>query len=72
MKGPGKYDDECSALLKSLRADVVMLIVLGGERRSGFSVSAHISQRARLREHGPDMLRSVADQLATDLDNELS
>jgi len=39
-KGAGKYDDETTAAMRATAADVVILIVLGGNRGSGFSVQA--------------------------------
>lgn len=58
--GPGKYDKECEAALQATRGDCVLLIVLGGNRGSGFSMSATI--------HGfgvdvPKILRETADQI---------
>jgi len=67
--GPGKYDAECSAVQKSTGADVCLVIVLGGNRGSGFSAAfvAHDPTRpppALLKV--PQLLRDVADQIEAD------
>jgi hypothetical protein len=36
--GPGKYDDACTAAREATEAAGVILIVLGGQHGSGFSV----------------------------------
>lgn len=37
--GPGKYDKECEEILLRDHADVVLVIVIGGKRGDGFSLS---------------------------------
>lgn len=39
-QGPGKYDDECTAARLMTNAQAVMLLVLNGDRGTGFSVQA--------------------------------
>ena len=36
--GPVRYDKECEQVFKSTNANTVILMVLGGEKGSGFSV----------------------------------
>jgi len=45
---PAKYQDTCAALTEELEADCVMLVVVGGIRGEGFSVSAR-------QDHVPDL-----------------
>jgi hypothetical protein len=61
---PGKYDAPCEAVQRELRATLVALIVLGGVKGSGFSVSTtDLSCLAGL----PGMLRHTADQIEAQL-----
>lgn len=66
--GGGKFGDECTALQGQLDADAVLLVVvvLGGPRGHGFSVT--VSERAldRLKEI-PALLRTVADTIEADI-----
>jgi hypothetical protein len=66
-RGPGKFDTECEELLIEHDADAAMVIVCGGKRGSGFSMSM---------KPNPNMipalivvLRSAANQLEADLAN---
>ncbi len=38
--GPGKYDDLCTYVREQANAEAVILIVLGGNKGSGFSCQA--------------------------------
>jgi len=62
---PAKYQDTCAALTNELEADCVMLVVVGGIRGEGFSVSVR-------QGHVPDLhndagvaryLRQLADRV---------
>ena len=62
---PANYQDACAALTEELEADCIMLIVVGGIRGEGFSVSAR-------QGHAPDLhtdagvaryLRMLADRV---------
>lgn len=61
--GPGKYDDLCT--LVRARAGIgeqgggVIVIVMGGNRGSGFSVQADLATTLAL----PDLLESVAAEI---------
>jgi hypothetical protein len=60
--GPGKYDAECTKALLDTNAACTVLIVLGGNRGNGFSVTSRVPVTddslglAR-------MLREMADQV---------
>jgi hypothetical protein len=58
--GPGKYDDACTAARESTQAEAVVLLVLNGDRGTGFSVQA-LGQdiSAAL----PDLLEHVAREI---------
>jgi hypothetical protein len=64
MQGPGKYDAWCTQVREGTRAEGVVLLVLNGERGSGFSVqaSAPLTQAvlADLLEHVTGALRLQA------------
>ena len=57
--GPGKYDDVCTEIREKTKAEGVIVLVIGGERGSGFSCQADIFNTAML----PATLRSIADQI---------
>jgi len=57
--GPGKYDRSCSQVREETNAGAVILIVLGGDLGSGFSVQAFPSLLPGL----PTLLRTVAAEL---------
>jgi hypothetical protein len=61
--GAGKYDEECSRIRNELKAESVMLVVIGGPKGSGFSCQA--SPRDSLRF--ANVMRNAADQLDADL-----
>jgi hypothetical protein len=49
MTGPGKYDQVCTEALETAQAECVLLIILNGNRGSGFSVNS-----SRPRRTGPN------------------
>jgi hypothetical protein len=57
--GPGKYDAVCTVALEAAKAEGVLLIVLGGQFGSGFSVQASPEVLAVL----PLLLRQAADEI---------
>jgi hypothetical protein len=59
--GPGKYDDECTTARERTGGQVI-LIVLGGERGSGFACQCTEEMLHKL----PDMLESIAAQIRED------
>jgi hypothetical protein len=61
--GAGKYDDECSRIRNELKAEGVMLVVIGGPKGSGFSCQASAWDLPRF----ASVMRNAADQLDADL-----
>jgi hypothetical protein len=62
--GLGKYDDACTVARLATDAEAVILIVLGGNKGSGFSVQ---SLGAEMTAKLPALLRSVAAQIENSL-----
>jgi hypothetical protein len=63
---PGKYDNECNALLKQLDAEMILVGVGGGSRGNGFSLSidrAKCPCPACVLAALAETLRSIADQI---------
>jgi hypothetical protein len=63
MTGPGKYDEAATEARESTQAEGVILIVLNGNRGTGFSaqfVSLGMVQSI------PEVLRQVADEIEAD------
>ena len=61
--GPGKYDDACTEARASTGGESVVLIVIDGDRGSGFSIQAPPSMVFML----PSLLRTVADEIEANL-----
>ena len=60
----GRYDKECEGVLRSTGAAGVLLVVLGGDRGVGMSVSWDISSVSPEAIAGlPSLLRTVADDI---------
>jgi hypothetical protein len=57
--GPGKYDSECTQVMVAQHADAVILIVIGGNKGSGFACQATPEITVAL----PKLLRNVADEI---------
>lgn len=57
--GPGKYDDACTIARESTKASGVLLVVIGGEKGSGFSVQAAPETIAAI----PDILEKMAAEI---------
>ncbi len=60
-QGPGKYDNLATIVRWRADADAVVLIVVDGNRGSGFSMQAIPGTRAG--RHLPELLREIADQI---------
>lgn len=60
--GPGKYDADCTAILRKYNAGGVILMVFGGDIESGFSCTADFETTIRL----PEILRRTADMIEKD------
>lgn len=68
MLGPGKYDDLCTLVRERAGGDGisgVIVIVMGGNRGTGFSCQADLQTMSIL----PDILQNVVDQMRADMDN---
>jgi hypothetical protein len=62
--GPGKYDDLCTYVLETAKAEGAVVIVIRGERGSGFSVQMLDRTEALLLA---DVLENVARQIRDSL-----
>ena len=67
--GPGKYDDFCTIVRRGVGmteesdGGCVVVIVMGGDRGTGFSIQADLEHAIRL----PDILEEVARQIRKDV-----
>lgn len=61
--GPGKYDDLCTLVRRRSNASAVVLIVLGGDKGSGFSLQGLEESPGVLAALMPDMMRGIADEI---------
>jgi hypothetical protein len=57
--GPGRYDDVATHVRETTHAEGVILLVIGGDKGSGFSAQLSAIDTLRV----PEILRSVADQI---------
>lgn len=57
--GPGKYDAAATAAREATAARGVILIIIDGNKGSGFSVQAEFGVHAKL----PQLLRHLADEI---------
>lgn len=67
MAGGGRYDAEVCSVMESACADVVLLIVVGGDRGNGFAVAVNngeLSPGPALCAV-PTLLRAIADGIET-------
>jgi hypothetical protein len=64
--GPGKYDDVCTMVTKQVgigaQGGGVIMIVMGGNKGSGFSCQADLRTTLLL----PDLLEDIAAQIRAD------
>lgn len=60
--GPGKYDDICTYVRDAAQAEGVLIIVINGEKGSGFSAQL----TGQLAAEVPDMLENMAKQIRED------
>lgn len=63
--GPGKYDDVCTKARIETNATGTLLIILDGNKGSGFSCQIDKKEIARLRI--PDILENMARQIRNDI-----
>ena len=66
MIGPGgKYDEEATMVMERVKANGVIVIVIGGNKGAGFAVQATLEVTVAL----PRMLRDMADEIESDLNS---
>ena len=63
MKGPGKYGSECEAMLRDTGAVACILIVIEGDRGTGFAVQTKEPDLLRVL---PTMLEKMAADIRAD------
>lgn len=61
--GPGKYDKECELVRVSTNAECAIVIIVNGEKGSGFSMQ---SSQLLMIETVPELLENIARQLKED------
>lgn len=66
MMGPGKYDDLCTIVREQAQAAGVIVIVIGGNKGSGFSCQADLMATAKL----PDLLEIMAAEIRKDMEGD--
>jgi hypothetical protein len=59
MIGPGKYDDLCTYVRETAKAEGAIVMVFSGHLGSGFSCQADLINTATL----PKTLRAIADEI---------
>jgi predicted nuclease of predicted toxin-antitoxin system len=63
MGQAGRYDNLTDRVLGETDADGVILVVLGGNKGSGFTLSCKAEVTERLHDALPSMLRQIADTI---------
>lgn len=63
MLGPGKYDTECTAVRESTKARGCILLVIEGDKGTGFSAQLDLETTIKI----PSLLRGMADSIDQDL-----
>jgi hypothetical protein len=58
--GPGKYDELCTLVREQAKARAAIVIIIGGDKGSGFSVQAEDTQASAVL---PDLLENMAKQI---------
>lgn len=62
-QGPGKYDDLATLVRERSKARGTLVVVVGGNQGSGFSVQ---TDEPAFLDALPSLLRSIADQIEED------
>jgi hypothetical protein len=63
MIGPGKYDQLCSTVRFAAKAKAAIIIIIDGNRGSGFSCQGDLATTVAL----PEMLETMAKQIREDM-----
>jgi len=64
---PGKYDDICTMARNCAKAQGAVLIIIGGDKGTGFSVQLPLSHLLSL----PAMLETMAKEIRLDLQSKM-
>lgn len=64
MIGPGKYDDCATLVREQTSANAVLVVVMGGNKGSGFAVQAHQTISPKMLA---ELLETIAIQLRADV-----
>jgi len=67
--GTGKYDKECERLLVKTGASACVVVVLGGRKGSGTSVSTRVGGRVNGMPITTDLLAGALEHVAKDVRN---
>lgn len=65
MIGPGKYDDACTAARVVANAEVAIVMILNGDKGSGFSIQGELGTRLTL-EQVAGFLETIAAEMRRD------
>jgi hypothetical protein len=60
--GPGKYDDEATLVRERVKAQGVIVVIIGGDKGDGFACQTNLSTLAML----PELLENMAQQMRQD------
>ena len=61
--GPGRYDELCTYVREKAKAEGAIVIVVNGDKGSGFSCQADLASTLML----PDLLEMMARQIRADM-----
>lgn len=65
--GGGKYESAVDAVLRATGAEVVVLLVIGGDAGDGFSMAMQAPRGVAYAVNVPDALRHAADGIEADV-----
>jgi hypothetical protein len=65
MIGPGKYDDACTAARVAANAEVAIVMILNGDKGSGFSVQGDVNAKLTV-EQIAGFLEHIAAEMRRD------
>jgi hypothetical protein len=65
MIGPGKYDDACTAARVVANAEIAIVLILNGDKGSGFSVQGHLGTKITVEEIA-GFLEAIAAEMRRD------
>lgn len=61
----GHYDEQCEKLMNQLKAEMVILLVIGGKKGHGMSACIHAESpvASKMASSTPELLRKMADMI---------